>query len=661
MVCKNLIGAFCSMALLVSAADTRLSEAALRGDTETVKSLLKQHVDVDAPQGDGTTALHWAAFHDDLAMVNLLLSAGANVRAATREGAITPLFLACTNGNAPVIEALIKGGADANSTKANGTTALMTAAASGSVDAVKVLLKNGARVNDKESAHGQTALMFAAALNRDAVIRELMANGAGANLVSSVSKIERVRFDQDGNIVEDRPAPAAGAAAANGAANPGATGGRGGRRGAAAQEAAPKAPETKPGETAGAAADARDEAADAQAAAEALKTANEAAKADLDIFSSKLGFKSAEYLLAKARAQAGDVANRAPRRVGPEFAGGNTALLYAAREGHMAAVRALVESGADVNVLSADKFSPMIIAITNGHLDVAKYLLDHKADPKVVTVSGLTALYAVIDVQWAPHAWFPQPATEQEKISYIDLMKDLLDKGADINAPIGEKLWFRSFTNDFTWVDPGGSTPFWRAAQASDIVAMKFLIAHGADPKINTKSGTTPLMAATGIGWAASWSVNAPYPLIDAVKYCVELGNDVNAAENRGYTALHGAAYLGNNEMVNYLVSKGAKIDAVTKAGDTIADMANGPTRFGQPHLETVALLEKLGSINSHNCRSDQCVVATKPSAKDRPLTVAERGEKAILDKFAGALGFKESVYLADAPVARGVPGSQQQ
>src|SRR5258708_3548826 len=107
MVRKILIGAFCLVASFSWAADTRLSEAALRGDAETVRSLLRQHVDVDAPQGDGTTALHWAAFHDDLAMVNLLLSAGANVKAATREGAITPLFLACTNGNAPVIEALI--------------------------------------------------------------------------------------------------------------------------------------------------------------------------------------------------------------------------------------------------------------------------------------------------------------------------------------------------------------------------------------------------------------------------------------------------------------------------------------------------------------------------------------------------------------------------
>ena len=92
----------------------------------------------------------------------------------------------------------------------------------------------------------------------------------------------------------------------------------------------------------------------------------------------------------------------------------------------------------------------------------------------------------------------------------------------------------------------------------------------------------------------------------------MELGNDVNAADGRGYTALHGAAYLGNNEMVQFLVDKGADVKAKSRAGDTAADMANGPTRFGQPHPETVALLEKLGSPNSHNCRSDQCLVGVQ-------------------------------------------------
>jgi uncharacterized protein len=238
-------------------------------------------------------------------------------------------------------------------------------------------------------------------------------------------------------------------------------------------------------------------------------------------------------------------------------------------------------------------------------------------------------------------------------------MKQLIAKGANVNAPIGEKLWFRSFTNDYTWVDPAGATPFWRAAQSSDTAAMKLLVEHGADPKLATKSGDTPLHAATGIGWAANWSVNAPVPLIDAVKYCVELGNDVNAADNRGYTALHGAAYLGDNDMVNYLVSKGAKIDVKSKTGDSAADMASGPTRFGQPHAETVALLEKLGSPNSHNCRSDQCVVAAHANVYDRPLSPAEQADKDALEKVAVSFGFKGIEYRADGAGGRGATGSQ--
>lgn len=649
MLGKSFIGGLCMAALLSAASDTRLSEAAMQGNREAVRSLLKQKVDVDGAQGDGTTALHWAAFKDDLEMVKMLLAAGANVKVTTREGAITPLFMACTNGDAAMIDALLKAGAEANSTKANATTALMMAAASGSADAVKVLLDHGADPKAKESVHGQTALMFAAALNRDAAIKVLMAHGAEPNVVTAASKVERVRFDQDGNIVEDRPGARGG-------------GGRGGARAQAqgAPAAATAEAAAKPVVMDAKAEEAADAAADAQAAAAAAKAANDAAKADLETFSRALGFKSVQFLLAKPKARAGDVAFRAPRRVGPEFAGGMTALLYAAREGHRDAVRAMVESGADVNVVSADKFSPMVIAITNGHLDVAKYLLDHGADPNLVSVSGMTALYATIDVQWAPHAWFPQPTTEQQKVKYLDLMKALIDKGAKVNAPIGDKPWFRSFTNDYTWVDPAGATPFWRAAQSSDIAAMRLLVEHGADPKIPTKSGDTPLLAAAGIGWAANWSVNAPVPLIEAVKYCVELGDEVNAADNRGYTALHGAAYLGNNDMVNFLVSKGAKVDVKSKAGDTVADMANGPTRFGQPHLETVALLEKLGSANSHNCRSDQCVVAARASVYDRPLSPVEQADKDLLDKFASAIGFKSAVYLNDAPVARGFPGGQQ-
>ena len=621
---RTLIGGLC-MAVLVAAAtrDTRLADAAMQGDKDAVRSLLKLKINVNAPQADGTTALHRAAYADDLEMAKMLLAAGANVKATTREGDITPLFMACTNGNAAMIEALLKAGADANSIKANGTTALMMAAASGGADAVKVLLERGADVNAKEAAHGQTALMFASALNRGAVIKVLMAHGADANVATTIRKLERVRFDQDGNIVEEKPA---------------------GGQGAPADV---KTENVSEGKTA-----ARD------------PKAEDAARKALDDFARALGFNSAVYRVDTTRGKrgrAGDVAARPPRKVGPDFQGGMTALLYAAREGHMEAARALVEAGAKVNQAGGTKMSPMVEAIINGHYDLAKFLLDHGADPNLASESGLTALYATIDVQWAPKAWFPQPRTEQEKITYLDLMDALLEHGANVNAQLGEKLWFRSFTNDYTWVDPAGATAFWRAAQSSDIVAMRFLVAHGADPKLATKAGDTPLHAAAGIGWAWNWSVRSPYTALEAVKYCVELGNDVNALDNRGYTALHGAAYLGDNEMVTFLVKRGAKADVKSKAGDSVADMANGPTRFGQPHPETVALLEKLGSPNSHNCRSDQCVVAAKAQIYDR-RTPADYAQSEDMDAFAKALGFSSAEYRVDAgaPKPSGSGGNHQ-
>ncbi len=626
MLLKSL---FVLMAGVVSAAsiDTRLADAAMNGDRDGVRSLLKQHADVNGAQGDGSTALHWAAYKDDVEMAKLLLAAGADVKARTREGEITPFFMACSNGDAALVEAMLKAGADANSVKSNGTTALMAAAGSGNADAVKLLLDHGAQVNVKESAHGQTAAMFAAALGRDAVIRLLAEHHADLNVATSSRKLEHVRFDQDGNVVEERAS------------------GRGG---------------------AGAPSDAQGQL-DIFAHSIGLESVVylvDTAAADqdaLDVFARSVGAKSSIYLRDAARAKrgarAGDVAARPPRKVGPDIAGGMTALIYAAREGHMNAVHALVEAGADLNQMSADKMSPMVEAIINGHLEIAKYLLDKGADPNLVSVSGLTALYATIDVQWAPKAWFPQPSVDQEKVGYLDLMKALIDKKADVNAQVGEKLWFRSFTNDYTWVDPAGATSFWRAAQSGDTAAMKLLVEHGADPKLANKAGETPLHAAAGIGFAWNWTVRAPQPAVDAVKYCVELGNDVNTVDNRGYTALHGAAFLGDNDMINFLAAKGGKIDLKSKAGDSIADMANGPTRFGQPHPETVALLEKLGSPNAHNCRSDQCVVAARANIYSDRMGPIDPEAKAQLETFAVAIGLKEANYLPENPAGAPAAG----
>lgn len=279
--------------------------------------------------------------------------------------------------------------------------------------------------------------------------------------------------------------------------------------------------------------------------------------------------------------------------------GGMTALLYAARNGHMSAALALLDAGADPNRISAsDKTSPLLIATSNGRFDLATVLLDRGANPNLADESGLAALYAAVDAEWAPLGWAPNPITGQEKTTHVDLMKALLDKGADPNARLLKKLWFRSLTHDQHWITTAGATAFWRAAQASDVPAMKVLVAGGADPMIPSIERTTPLMVAAGVGWGANFHRNLPDSWVDAVTYCLEVGNDPNARDVNNFTAVHGAAYRGDIEMVKVLVEHGAQLDVKSKFGFP-TDMANGPKvnahlPIDQP--ETMALLLKLGA-----------------------------------------------------------------
>src|ERR1700758_110438 len=178
------VAALLSMSAFASTgSDVRLVDAAKNRDHEAVRSLLKQHVDVNTPQADGATALAWAAHWDDVETADLLIRAGANVNAANSYG-VTPLSLACTNQNAVMVEKLLKAGADPNGAP-TGTPVLMTAASTGDVDTVKSLLAHGANVNAKETARGQTALMWAVAEKHPEVARVLIDHGADVHLHST--------------------------------------------------------------------------------------------------------------------------------------------------------------------------------------------------------------------------------------------------------------------------------------------------------------------------------------------------------------------------------------------------------------------------------------------------------------------------------------------
>lgn len=166
-------------------ADLRLLEAVKRQDKEAVRSLLKERIDVNARQGDGATALAWAADRNGLEMADLLLRAGADANAANEYG-VTPLSLACANGNGAMVERLLKGGGNPNAARATGETPLMTCARVGAVEAVKLLLARGANVNAKDTERGQTALMWAAAQKHSDVVQALVDYKADVQARSAV-------------------------------------------------------------------------------------------------------------------------------------------------------------------------------------------------------------------------------------------------------------------------------------------------------------------------------------------------------------------------------------------------------------------------------------------------------------------------------------------
>jgi uncharacterized protein len=433
------------------AATSEVADAASRGDREAVRAALARKADVNLPQVDGTTALHWAVERDDLDLADLLLRAGARVVARTREGA-TPLQLAAINGSARMIDRLVKSGADPKAPLTpSRDTALMMAARTGKTDALRVLLEAGAEVNATESWGGTTALMWAVAEGHVEAARTLIAAGADVNARSSY------------------------VAAANGRGFEGRT----------------------------------------------------------------------------------PTANRSESKA-EEFASGwLTPLMLAARDGNVEVARVLVGAGANVNTVAGDGKTALALAIFNGNYEVASFLVDQKADVNAPDAQRFTPLFWAVDrrnMETAPN--FPWMVTADP----LPLIRKMLDAGANPNALVNNTPRARMREGSPRIVF---ATALMRAAFAADLELVKLLLERGADPKIVSRDNETMVSAASGLAFIHGYHRGrSPEERLQVVKLFVELGNDVNQADDYGITPLMAAGNYGNVPIIQYLIDVGADLSA---------------------------------------------------------------------------------------------------
>jgi ankyrin repeat protein len=251
-----------------------------------------------------------------------------------------------------------------------------------------------------------------------------------------------------------------------------------------------------------------------------------------------------------------------------------TPYLFAVRGGRLDAARVLLEAGADVNEALPDGTSAMVLAVLNAHYELAAFLLDKGADPNADR-QGWTALHQIV---WSrrPNTGFNLPGPVQTgSLNSLDLVKDLLRRGADVNAR-QRKEPRDGYRNQLNRL---GATPFLLAAKSADVPLMRLLLENGADPRLRTVDGATALMVAAGVGiWAPGENPGTEDEALAAVKLAFEVGGgDVNDVDKNGETALHGAIYRGGSiPVAKFLIEKGARLDARNSHGWTPLTVADG-------------------------------------------------------------------------------------
>jgi len=497
----------CSIVLLLSLPPLALAVegdsiavAAQQGDMGRVRDLLRAHVDVNAPGEDGTAALHWLVYRQELESARALLRAGADVNRPNRYG-VRPLHLAIGNDDVEMVRLLLKSGADVSLADTTGETPLMMASDLGDPVIVSSLLDKGASVDARDPEYQQTALMLAARGGHTAVARLLIKHGAQVDAQTRTGPVPAFRT------------PA-----------------------------------------------------------------------------SNSGSKGAGIVR-------GGWPERGERDPTP---GAKTALLYAAREGHLDTVELLLSSGAKLEMADADGVTPLLMAVLNGQLPTARFLIDQGADVNAMDWYGETPLWAAVDIRDldipAPHQ-----GNGVDRPAAFELVRTILAHGANPNVRTKEyppqRRWITRI-GSVSWVDFTGQTPFLRAALAGDVEVMRLLLEFHADPNIATYGGTTPLMAAAGVNWTVAQTYDeGPDQLLAAVKLAASAGNDVNAVNSMGVTALHGAANRGSNDIIRFLVEKGARLDVADRQGRTALTWAQGvflATHPPEVKPQTIALLKQL-------------------------------------------------------------------
>jgi ankyrin repeat protein len=517
-----------------------------------------------------------AAMADNKADVRSLLAKKADVNVQQADGA-TAIQWAVRNNDLELTDLLIAAGANVKTPNHYGATALSLACISGNAAMIGKLLKAGADPNE-QLPQGETALMMASRTGAVDAMKVLLEHGANVNAKETLRgttalmwAAEQGHADAVRLLIEHgADANAASAAIVQKGARPnlGATVTRppGGVR-------PPAAPADK-----------------VKIAAAPAIVANTGTEGDNAAAAANAG---AAFL------QVGKV-------------GGMTALDYAAREDDLDCAQILVEEAkANVNQVTVDGWSPLLLATQNRNYKLAEYLLKHGANPNIASSGGWTPLYLAINNRNIEGGEYP---VHQGDMDHLDFIKLLIANGADVNARIKDHTETRTnFTQQ--WLNEDGATAFLRATMSGDVALMKLLLANGADPKIKTRNNTNALAVASGIGWVEGityeWS---PEQSLEAVKICLDLGLDINNVDNDGRTALDGAAHKGRNEVVQLLVDHGAKMDIEDKGsaldtarngklnegarGWMAVDYADGLVRVGVqsaiPHPETAALLRKL-------------------------------------------------------------------